>query len=121
MDYKVTLEVPIIVRDIKSGEDAIKVAMSSVTKKLKASKLDYVKVDIGMSQCPKCGNYFESSFFVGDISLVGIYMTVDVFSAENTAHAENIAKSVVGKALKDVPFKTFEIKERVEKVRKKRR
>ncbi|HNR44210.1 MAG TPA: DUF555 domain-containing protein [Methanofastidiosum sp.] len=121
MDYKVTLEVPIIVRDIKDGEDAIKVAMSSVTKKLKASKLEYVKVEIGMSQCPKCGDYFESSFFVGDVSLVGIYLTLDVFNAEHTKHAENIAKSVVGKALKDVPFKTFEIKERVEKVRKKRR
>lgn len=121
MDYKVTLEVPIIVRDIKDGEDAIKVAMSNVIKKLKASKLDYVKVEIGMSQCPKCGDYFESSFFVGDVSLVGIYLTLDVFNAEHTKHAENIAKSVVGKALKDVPFKTFEIKERVEKIRKKRR
>ena len=121
MDYKVTLEVPIIVRDIKDGEDAIKVAMSSVIKKLKASKLEYVKVEIGMSQCTKCGDYFESSFFVGDVSLVGVYLTLDIFSAENTKHAENIAKSVVGKALKDVPFKTFEIKEKVEKIRKKRR
>jgi uncharacterized protein (UPF0212 family) len=120
LDYKVTLEVPIIVRDIKDGEDAIKVAMSSVTKKLKASKLEYVKVEIGMSQCPKCSGYFESSFFVGNVSLVGIYLTLDVFNAEHAIHAENIAKSVVGKALKDVPFKTFEIKERVEKVRKKR-
>jgi uncharacterized protein (UPF0212 family) len=48
-------------------------------------------------------------------------LTLDIFSAENTKHAENIAKSVVGKALKDVPFKTFEIKEKVEKIRKKRR
>ena len=121
MDYKVTLEVPIIVIDIKDGEDAIKVAMSSVIKKLKASKLEYAKVEIGMSQCPKCGDYFESSFFVGDVSLVGVYLTLDIFSAENTKNAENIAKSVVGKALKDVPFKTFEIKEKVEKIRKKRR
>jgi len=112
---------PPLLLDFRKGDDAIKVAMSNVNKKLKENKLEYVKVEIGMSQCPKCGDYFESSFFVGDVSLVGIYLTVDVFNAENPKHAENIAKSVAGKALKDVPFKTFEVKDRVEKVRKKRR
>lgn len=62
MDYKVTLEVPIIVRDIKDGEDAIKVAMSSVIKKLKASKLEYVKVEIGMSQCLNVGIILKVRF-----------------------------------------------------------
>lgn len=110
-DYIVVLEAPIIVRDVESAEDAINVAVSKVAKALNKEKLDFVRVEIGYSQCPVCGSPFESAFVIGNVGLVGIYLTLKVFNAQSLEHAERIAKAVVGKALKKVPLKVFEIKE----------
>ncbi|WP_048152392.1 DUF555 domain-containing protein [Palaeococcus ferrophilus] len=110
-DYVVVLEAPIIVRDVETAEDAINVAVSKVAKALNKEKLDFVRVELGYSQCPVCGNHFESAFVIGNVGLVGIYLTLRVFNAQSVEHAERIAKAVVGKALKKVPLKVFEIKE----------
>ncbi|NJE25833.1 DUF555 domain-containing protein [Thermococcus sp. MV5] len=110
-DYVVILEAPIIVREVESPDDAINVAVSKVAKALNKEKLDFVRVEIGYSQCPVCGSPFESAFVIGNIGLVGIYLTLKVFNAQSLEHAERIAKAVVGKALKKVPLKVFEIKE----------
>lgn len=110
-DYVVILEAPIIVREVEGPDDAINVAVSKVAKALNKEKLDFVRVEIGYSQCPVCGSPFESAFVIGNIGLVGIYLTLKVFNAQSLEHAERIAKAVVGKALKKVPLKVFEIKE----------
>jgi len=113
-DYVVVLEAPIIVRDVEAAEDAINVAVSKVAKALNKEKLDFVRVELGYSQCPVCGNHFESAFVIGNVGLVGIYLTLRVFNAQSVEHAERIAKAVVGKALKKVPLKVFEIRELME-------
>ncbi len=110
-DYIVVLEAPIIVKDVETSEDAINVAVSKVTKALNKENLDFVRVEIGYSQCPVCGAHFESAFVIGSVGLVGMYLTLKVFNAQNVEHAERIAKAVVGKALKRVPLKVFEIRE----------
>jgi len=110
-DYLVVLEAPIIVRDVETSEDAINVAVSKVTKALNREKLDFVRVELGYSQCPVCGAHFESAFVIGSVGLVGIYLTLKVFNAQSVEHAERIAKAVVGKALKRVPLKVYEIRE----------
>ncbi len=113
-NYVVVLEAPIIVRDVETAEDAINVAVSKVAKALNKEKLDFVRVEIGYSQCPVCGAHFESAFVIGSVGLVGIYLTIKVYNAQSIEHAERIAKAVVGKALKKVPLKVFEIKELAE-------
>jgi uncharacterized protein (UPF0212 family) len=110
-DYVVVLEAPIIVKDVETSEDAINVAVSKVTKALNKEKLDFVRVEIGYSQCPVCGAHFESAFVIGSVGLVGMYLTLKVYNAQSIEHAERIAKAVVGKALKKVPLKVFEIRE----------
>ncbi|AEH24850.1 DUF555 domain-containing protein [Pyrococcus yayanosii] len=110
-DYVVVLEAPIIVRDVKSVEEAIEAAVSKVMNALNREKLDFVRIELGYSRCPVCGTHFESAFVVGDVGLVGIYLTLKVFNAQSLEHAERIAKAVVGKALKKVPLKLFEIRE----------
>ncbi len=76
-DYVVVLEAPIIVRDVETSEDAINVAVSKVAKALNKEKLDFVRVEIGYSQCPPvCGAHFESAFVVGSVGLVGMYLTI---------------------------------------------
>ncbi len=109
MNYLVVLEVPIVLKNVGSRDDATNIAISTVGKKLKKVNLEYVKIEIGASQCPKCSGLFNSAFVVGKIGLVGIYLSMKVFTAENKTHAENIAKSAIGRALKDVPLKTFDI------------
>ncbi len=110
-DYVVVLETPIIVRDVETREDAINVAVSKVTKALNKENLDFVRVEIGYSQCPVCRAHFESAFVIGSVGLVGMYLTLKVFNAQSVEHAERIAKAVVGKALKRVPLKVYEIRE----------
>lgn len=110
-DYVVVLEAPIIVRDVETSEDAINVAVSKVAKALNKEKLDFVRVELGYSQCPVCGNPFESAFVIGSMGLVGIYLSLKVFNAQSVEHAERIAKAVVGNALKKVPLKVYEIRE----------
>ncbi|AFK22845.1 DUF555 domain-containing protein [Pyrococcus sp. ST04] len=110
-DYIVVLEAPIIVKDVRNVEEAIEMAANKVMSALEREKLDFVKVEIGYSKCPVCGAQFESAFVVGDVGLVGIYLTLKVFNAQSLEHAERIAKAVVGKALKKVPLKLFEIHE----------
>jgi len=107
----VVLEAPIIVNDVKGVEDAINVAVSKITKALHREKLDFVRVEIGYFKCPVCGAQFESAFVIGNVGLVGIYLTLKVFNAQSIEHAERIGKAVVGKALKRVPLKVFEIRE----------
>jgi hypothetical protein len=48
---------------------------------------------------------------VADTALVGLVLEMKVFRAETTEHAERIAKSVVGKALRDIPLKLLEVRE----------
>ncbi|ASJ16902.1 hypothetical protein A3L04_07360 [Thermococcus chitonophagus] len=110
-DYIVVLEAPIIVKDVRDVEEAIEVAANKVISALEKEKLDFVRVEIGYSKCPVCGAEFESAFVVGNVGLVGIYLTLKVFNAQSLEHAERIAKAVVGKALKKVPLKLYEIHE----------
>ncbi|MHC1604542.1 MAG: DUF555 domain-containing protein [Candidatus Methanofastidiosia archaeon] len=110
MDYLIILEAPIVIKDVGTNDDAANIAISEVGRKLKKANLEYVKIEIGASQCPKCNDLFNSAFVVSRIGLVGVYLTMKIFNAENTKHAENIAKSAIGRALKDVPLKTFEIR-----------
>jgi hypothetical protein len=44
-----------------------------------------------------------------DTALVGLVLEMKVFRAESPEHAERIAKSVIGKALKDIPLKLLDV------------
>jgi uncharacterized protein (UPF0212 family) len=111
MNYVVVLEVPIVLKNVGTRDDAANIAIAQVGKQLKRVNLEYVKIEIGASKCPNCSGFFNSAFVVGKMALVGIYLTMKVFNAQNVKHAENIAKSAIGRALKDVPLKTFEVRQ----------
>jgi uncharacterized protein (UPF0212 family) len=70
--------------------------------------MDYVEVDVGATGCPACGEPFDSAFIAADTALVGLVLEMKVFNAENTEHAQRIAKSEVGGALRDVPLSVVE-------------
>ncbi|MDS0258450.1 DUF555 domain-containing protein [Haloarcula sp. S1CR25-12] len=109
MNYLVAMEAAWLVRDVKDIDDAIGVAVSEAGKRLNEAEMDYVEVEVGATGCPACGEPFDSAFIAADTALVGLVLEMDVFNAESTEHAQRIAKSEIGGALRDVPLKVIEV------------
>ncbi|MHC1626190.1 MAG: DUF555 domain-containing protein [Methanoculleaceae archaeon] len=108
-DYLVTLESAWLIRDVKTLDDAISVAISEAGKRL-SSGASYVDVEIGMLSCPYCGNELNAAIVVADTAFVGLLLQMKVFRAESPEHAERIARSVIGRAVRDVPLKVQEVR-----------
>lgn len=109
-DYLVTLESAWIIKDVKSMDDAVSIAISEAGKRLNPSA-KFVEIEAGMSFCPYCEGRLSSALIVANTALVGLMLQIKVFRAESEEHATRIAKSVVGKALRDVPLKVLEVQE----------
>jgi len=110
-NFKVLLEGAWLVRDVKSVDDAIGVAISEAGKRLNNKKLDFVEVEMGQTICPACGESLDGVFMVAGTALVGLLFEIKVYDAENEEHAFRIAKAMVGKALGSVPLKLVETEE----------
>ncbi|HIH45458.1 MAG TPA: DUF555 domain-containing protein [Candidatus Methanoperedenaceae archaeon] len=108
-NYRVTLEAAWIVRDVRSTDDAMNVAIAEAGKMLNPKKLDFVDVEVSSTECPSCGAAFDSVFLTADTALVGLQFSMKVFDAETEEHAARIARSVIGKALPDVPLNVIEV------------
>ncbi len=107
-NYHVTLEAAWLVRDVKTADDAIGVAISEAGKRLNP-KLDFVEVDVGTTPCPACEENFGSVFLAANTAIVGLVLEMKVFDAESDEHAARIAKSVIGRALRDVPLNVIDV------------
>jgi len=105
MNYLVVMEAAWVVRDVADIDDAIGVAISEAGKRLNEQDMEYVEVDVGATFCPACGEPFDSAYVAADTALVGLELEMKVFNAESEEHAQRIAKSDVGGALRDVPLK----------------
>ncbi|MFB6184431.1 MAG: DUF555 domain-containing protein [Haloarculaceae archaeon] len=108
MNYLVAMEAAWLVRDVEDIDDAIGVAVSEAGKRLNDQDMDYVEVEVGATGCPACGEPFDSAFIAADTALVGLVLEMKVFNAESQEHAQRIAKSEIGGALRDVPLKVVE-------------
>ncbi|MCK9313292.1 MAG: DUF555 domain-containing protein [Methanocorpusculum sp.] len=107
-DYIVTLEAGWTVKNIETVQDAIGIAVSEAGKRLNPSA-KFVDVDVLNMPCPYCGREINSALVIAKTGLVGLLLSMKVFNAENPEHAEHIAKSVIGKALRDVSLTTYSI------------
>jgi uncharacterized protein (UPF0212 family) len=107
-DYLVVLESAWIIRDVKSLDDAVGIAISEAGKRLNPSA-NYVEIDAGMLACPFCEGELNSALVVANTALVGLLLEMKVFRAESKEHAAKIARSVIGKALRDVPLEVKEV------------
>jgi uncharacterized protein (UPF0212 family) len=110
-NYLVAMEAAWLVRDVESIDDAIGVAVSEAGKRLNGQGLEYVDVDVGVADCPACGEPFDAGFIAAETALIGLMLEMKVFNAENEEHATRIAKSEVGGALRDVPISVIETAE----------
>jgi hypothetical protein len=105
------LEAAWLVRDVDNVDDAIGVAVSEAGKRLNSEEMDYVEVEVGFTNCPACGEPFDSAFVAADTALVGLILELDVFNAESVEHAQRIAKSDIGGALRDIPLEIIDTAE----------
>lgn len=109
-NYLVTLEAAWLVKNVESVEDAMNIAISEVGKQLNPD-LNFVEIEVGATSCPACGEAFDSVFMAAGTALVGIVLEMKVYDAESEEHAARIAKSTIGKALKNVPLDVVDIEE----------
>lgn len=106
-DYLVTMESAWIVRDARSLDDAIGIAIGEAGKRLNPAT-KYVEIETGLMECPYCAESLNCALVVANTALVGLLLEMRVFRAESEEHARRIAKSVVGRALGDVPLRVLE-------------
>ncbi|NLZ30800.1 MAG: DUF555 domain-containing protein [Methanomicrobiales archaeon] len=109
-DYLVTLESAWVIKDVRSMDDAVSIAISEAGKRLDPSA-KFVEIEAGVSVCPYCGGELSSAIVVANTALVGLMLQIKVFRAESEEHATRIAKSVIGKALRDIPLKVLDVQE----------
>ncbi len=109
-DYLVILQGGWIVRNAKSVNDAMNIAVAEAGKRL-SPDLEFVEIDVGNTECPKCKSALKSVFMVAKTALVGLIFEMKVFNAENKEHAAKIAKYEIGKRLQRVPLEVIDILE----------
>ncbi len=109
-NYVVTLEAAWLVKSVESVEDAMHIAISEVGKLLNPD-LNFVEIEVGTTSCPACGEAFDSVFMAAGTALVGILLEMKVYEAESEEHAARIAKSTIGKALRNTPLNVVEVEE----------
>ena len=107
-NYLVLVEAAWIVKDVKSIDDAIGVAIAEAGKRLNP-ELDFVEVEVGQTSCPYCGETLDSVFLTANTAIVGLVLQMKVFDAENEDHAARIAKSVIGRALRNIPLSVVSV------------
>ena len=107
-NYRAVMEAAWLVRDVDTMDDAIGVAVSEAGRRLNDADLQYVDVEVGLAECPACGEPFDAGFLAASTALVGLVLELTVFNAESDEHAARIAKSEVGGALRDVPLEVIE-------------
>lgn len=103
-NYVVAVEAAWLVRDVESVDDAIGVAVSEAGKRLNEMDMDYVEVEVGGTECPYCTETFDSAYIAADTALVGLILEMDVFNVDSEEHAQRVAKSEIGSALRNVPL-----------------
>ncbi len=109
-NFLVTLEAAWLVKSVESVEDAMNIAISEVGKLLNPD-LNFVEIEVGTTSCPACGEAFDSVFMAAGTALVGILLDMKVYDAQSEEHAARIAKSTIGKALKNVPLDVVDVEE----------
>jgi len=109
-NYIVTLEAAWLVKSVESVEDAMNIAISEVGKMLNPD-LNFVEIEVGTTSCPACGEAFDSVFMAAGTALVGVLLEMKVYDAENEEHGARIAKSTIGKALRNTPLNVVDVDE----------
>jgi uncharacterized protein (UPF0212 family) len=109
-NYLVVLESAWIIKDVRSVDDAIGIAISEAGKRLNPTA-KFVEVEAGVIGCPSCEEELPCVLLVARTALVGMKMEMKVYDADSAEHAKRIALSVIGRALREIPLEIIEVEE----------
>ncbi|HWQ68086.1 MAG TPA: DUF555 domain-containing protein [Methanospirillum sp.] len=109
-DYLVVLESAWVIKDVRSVDDAIGIAISEAGKRLNPTA-KFVEIEAGVIGCPSCEEELPCALLIARTAMVGIRMEMRVFKADTSEHAGRIATSVIGKALRDIPLEIVDVQE----------
>ena len=108
MDCRVVVEAAVPVYDVKSADEAVRIAISKTGEMLNPD-LNYVEIDMGERHCPHCGEPVEPAFVAADESLVALLLEMTVYNVEREEHASRIARKEIGQRLENIPLEVVEV------------
>ena len=110
LNYKVTLKTAWVIKDVTDPKVAISIAISEAGKRLHPSA-KYVDIEIDTIKCPSCGIETNGVYIVAKTAIVGLLLSMTVFNAESSEHAEHIAKSVIGHAIHNISIESYKVEQ----------
>jgi len=108
MDCRVVVEAAVPVYDVKTTDEAVRIAISKTGEMLNPD-LNYVEINMAMQTCPHCGDELEPAFIAADESLVALELEMTVFNVEREEHASRIARKEIGQRLENIPLEVLEV------------
>ena len=107
MDCRVVVEAAVPVYDVKTADEAVRIAISKTGGMLNPD-LNYVEISMGERTSPS-GEQLEPAFIVADEALVALELEMTVFNVEREEHASRIARKEIGQRLENIPLEVLEV------------
>ncbi len=107
MDCRVVVEAAVPVYDVRTSEEAIKIAISKTGEMLNPD-LNYVEINMGSRTSPS-GEELEPAFIVADEALVALELEITVFNVEQEEHAARIARKEIGQRMRNIPLDVLDV------------
>ena len=108
MDCRVVVEAAVPVYDVRTADEAVRIAISKTGDMLNPD-LNYVEINMGEQTCPECGHVSEPAFIAADEGLVALELEMTVFNVEREEHASRIARKEIGQRLNDIPLSVLTV------------
>lgn len=107
MDCRVVVEAAVPVYDVRTADEAVRIAISKTGEMLNPD-LNYVEIEMGERTAPD-GTEMPPAFIAADEALVALELEMTVFTVEREEHAARIARKEIGGRLDNIPLKVLEV------------
>ena len=107
MNCSVVVEAAVPVYDVKTPDEALRIAISKTGEMLNPD-LNYVEIDTGERTSPS-GEKLPPAFIVADEALVALELEMTVYNVERAEHASRIARKEIGQPLDNIPLEVVEV------------
>lgn len=107
MDCRVDVEAAIPVYDVRTPDEAVRIAISKTGEMLNPD-LNYVEIEMGERTAPD-GTEMPAAFIAADEALVALELEMTVFTVEREEHAARIARKEIGGRLDNIPLKVLDV------------
>ncbi|WP_423744806.1 DUF555 domain-containing protein (plasmid) [Haladaptatus sp. SPP-AMP-3] len=107
MNCRVVVEAAIPVYDVKTPDEAVRIAISKTGEMLNPD-LNYVEINMGSRTSPS-GEELPPAFIAADEALVALELEMTVFNVEREEHASRIARKEIGQRLENIPLAVLDV------------